>query len=149
MKETTISKTSIWSYLYMFFYRKNLPYGLCPFFWNNLVAVLFLIPYIILTLPTVLVTLLTKNNLSETKIERWVFEAGGRSFFELTLLCILFWIVTFLAGAVLIGIYNFFTPGIQGIEILGAFGLMGGFIVFLISLWEEKIFLRNEDIKRN
>ncbi len=57
-----LSKKSFWAYLYRFFYStSSLPENLCPYFWRLVAAVIFVIPYTILALPSLIIKFATKD----------------------------------------------------------------------------------------
>jgi len=145
-KETTISKTSFWSYLYIFFYRKSLPNGLCPFFWKNLIAIIFILPYIVLSVPSILLTIIYRNKNYNWQ-DNWTIERESH-WVEYSFINLFIW-GSILGGlAVLLGIYHFFTPEFQSIQIIGVIGILLGISLLIAYYWKEVLSVKYTNWKR-
>lgn len=108
MKETTIKRESFFAYLYQFFYRTELPMGLCNFFWANLVALILIIPYTIWTLPMIITSLITNRKSNDSFLKNWVREYDD----EITSLfghSLLMWVLLLLVYFYGYGIYHMIT----------------------------------------
>lgn len=110
MKQIRLKESSFFAKLYQFVYRRDLPMGGCNFFWANIIALIFLVPYTVWCLPSIVVGLIRDRNSSKSKLETW--KDDFESFWELMGTNFLLWVALSLVGLYFVGIYHMLTTGI-------------------------------------
>jgi len=116
-----ISTTNVFTLLYKWFYNtKKLPNNLCPYFWALLFAVLFSIPFILYSIPGVILLLFSKNK---------KYVDNDRQKHNIIAILLLIFLASFICAILL------WSMGSEGVNSLVAIlGVTGSFIIAFILI---------------
>lgn len=119
--ETTLKLNSLTATLYRWVYlKKQMPDSLCPYFWKVVIMYLFLIPYVLLSLPILIIGLFSKDFVYEI-----ITEIKDRPLFGM----IAYFLLLLLFSIINLILYFFDIPFTNEAPILA----MGG-ITLIVSL---------------
>ena len=149
MKTVKLSKNSFFTFLYTFLYRRDLPQGLCSFFWANLFALVVFIPIFIWTLPLVIITLFNRNK-GDRFIDDWKSEYRDE-FGQLMGVSFILWVGVAVVLLYIAGLYLGIAEGMWWEKVNGIFWFVNAIAVICGAVWLWKNVLADwiSDIRNN
>jgi hypothetical protein len=128
----TLNYNSFNAKLYRYFYgAEDMPKSICPYFWKLLMAWVFVIPVTLLSFPSVITEIITKESYGLKRI-----------FYSFILFMILIWILSMVCTVLIV--FNDYEQGSMVIS-LASMGIVLWFFFTIVGVVEGVKYLKDSD----